>query len=253
MAYSGTANWRRFPVTWSILGSLIASAFVFWSIQSRTLESFVVGPEVLREPWRLLTYAWAHSPLGDGLGILFFAFLCFWVYSIAPSIEDGMGSVRFAILWFVATLLGGLAFALGTVATGVGVHEMGPWLPISALTVIWAARNQSAQLRLYGLIPMSGRLLAVITVVMDIFMLGSQSPVIGVVATLPLGLWWLFGNNQIPFASFSGESISKRLTDRPVMRGTQVYDQKYYDDVKDREIEREEKERLRRLFEGPPK
>ena len=130
---------------------------------------------------------------------------------------------------------------------------MGPWLPISALTVIWAARNQSAQLRLYGLIPMSGRLLAVITVVMDIFMLGSQSPVIGVVATLPLGLWWLFGNNQIPFASFSGESISKRLTDRPVMRGTQVYDQKYYDDVKDREIEREEKERLRRLFEGPPK
>jgi hypothetical protein len=96
-------------------------------------------------------------------------------------------------------------------------------------------------------------MLAVITVVMDIFMLGSRSPVIGVVATLPLGLWWLFGNDKIPFAQVAAERSSTRLTDRPVMRGAQVYDQKYYDDVKDREIEREEKERLRRLFEGPPK
>jgi membrane associated rhomboid family serine protease len=232
---------------------LIASAFVFWSIQSRTLENYVVGPEALREPWRLVTYAWAHSPLGDGLGILMFAFLCLWVYWIAPSIEGSMGSVRFAILWFVATILGGLALAIGAIVAGIGLHEAGPWLPISALTMIWAARNQSAQLRLYGLIPVSGKMLAVITVVMDIFMLGSRSPVIGVVATLPLGLWWLFGNDKIPFAQVSAERSSTRLTDRPVMRGAQVYDQKYYDDVKDREIEREEKERLRRLFEGPPK
>jgi membrane associated rhomboid family serine protease len=252
MAYSGAVNWRRAPATCILIGTLVLSALCFWATQARSLVVFAMGPDAFQQPWRLLTYAWTHSPLGDGLSIIFFAFLCFWIYSIGPSLEQSLGSIRFAVIWLIAVLLGGIAFATGAQVMHLPAVEVGPWLPTSALTIIWAARNQSATLNLYGIIPVSGRVLAILTAVVDVFLLGSQSPLIGIIATLPLGLWWMFGNNQIPFAPFSIEK-SSRLTDRPVMRGIKVYDDKYYDDVKDREIEREEKERLRRLFEGPPK
>jgi hypothetical protein len=251
MASFGGANWRRTPVTWGILASLVLAAFIFWAAQDRGIEAFLLTGDAFREPWRLLTFTWAFSPLGGGLSLLFFALLCYWIYSISPSLEAEIGSLRFAGVWFGACALVGLAVSLGMMVTGASAAMGGPWLAASALTVLWAARNQTATLMLYGLIPVSGRVLAIITVISDILLAGASSPVAGVISALPLGFWWAFGNDQIPFLPFNG--VRKlTLTDQPVMRGIKVYDDQYYEDVRKREQERDERERLRRLLEGPP-
>lgn len=58
------------------------------------------------EPWRLLAYAFLHGNVVH----LLMNFASLW--SLGPSLERSLGSVRFAVLYVVASLGGGLAVCL---------------------------------------------------------------------------------------------------------------------------------------------
>ncbi|MCA8952647.1 MAG: rhomboid family intramembrane serine protease [Planctomycetes bacterium] len=55
------------------------------------------------EPWRLLTYAFVHG------GLLHIGFNTFALLAIGPALETALGSVRFALVYAVAALGGGIA------------------------------------------------------------------------------------------------------------------------------------------------
>lgn len=66
------------------------------------------------EPWRLLTYAFVHG------GLMHVLFNAASLLALGPPLERWLGSVRFAILYVVGALGGGLA----------GVYWHGPWSPL---------------------------------------------------------------------------------------------------------------------------
>lgn len=66
------------------------------------------------EPWRLLSYAFTHG------GLLHVLLNAACLIALGPTLERWLGSARFAVLYVVGALGGGL----------VGVYWHGPWTPL---------------------------------------------------------------------------------------------------------------------------
>lgn len=245
-------NWvvrQRAPFTLFLAASLAASALYWWLTRMQGLDPYLLGSGFLERPWTVVTYPWAYMPFGNFLGITCYLFLLFWLFTTAPQLERDMGTGRFAAFWFASTVVAGLLVAFGM--RGLGIDPRfdfgGPWLPASAVTVLWCARNQTATIMLYGMVPISGFWLAVFTAVADVLYFGTIHPVVGLLAGLHLIPAWFFGLGRMPIG-FTGKP--KRKKEDAVVKGGTRYDDAYYENVKKREIEREEQERLRKLFEG---
>ena len=234
---------QRAPFSMFLVVSLIGCALLAWLTQNKSLLALaMIDPQA--QPWSLITYPWAFSPLASMFGLIFLLFMSMLVIQLGGSIEREMGSGRFAAFWLVFTLLPGLV----GLAAHVPLSE--PWLPLSALIVAWGARNRSATMMLYGIIPLNGVWLAALAAASILFVHGSSNPLVGVAMVLPLGLAWLFASNMLPLAFAGGSSGSSRSKFKVVVKGGTKYDDSYFENVKDREIERAERERLRKLFEG---
>jgi len=197
------------------------------------------------KPWTFLTYPFATT--GSGAGIIFDALQWFWLFWIGSSIEKSDGWKGLLLSFFGYTLLAGLLTAACGRLTGPPVLLVGPWLPISALTCVWAGRNPAAIIRLMMVIPVNGKILAVVTAATDLFIYGAGAPFIGVLAALACVVGWFHGTGAI---------LARR--EKPVVsgRGQRAQNPKEFDQfmtqVRAREKEREERERLRRLLEGGP-
>ncbi len=231
---------QRTPFTLGLVASLVGFALLGWLTQGGTVLALALADPAAR-PWGLLTYPWAYSPLGSPFGLIFLLFLVMWLVQFGGAVEREMGTLRFAAFWFASTLL------FGGVAAVLGMPLMGPMLPGAALVVLWGARNRSASIMLYGLLPLSGTWLAALVAASVLFTYGAGNPLHGLLVALPLGLAWAFGLGRLPLAYAGG---ARRRKPEPVVKGGTKYDAAYYEGVKKREIEREEQERLRRLFEG---
>jgi len=107
---------------------------------------------------------------------------------------------------------------------------------------------------MYGIIPLSGKWLGWVTVATTILLAGFGNPLLGVVCALHLPVAFAFASNRIPAFTYNrGASTSfakAKMGDRANLKKSEKMDPKYYDEVKKREKEREERERLRKLFES---
>lgn len=234
----GWAARQRAPFTLFLVASLGVAALLAWLTQGRTAVPLALLPG---HPWGLLTYPWAFSPLAQPLGLLFFLFFVAFLFQTGATVEGAMGTPRFAAFWAAFTLLPAL------VALSIRHPLAEPYLPASAVIVAWCARNQGATVGFWG-IPMGTRALAGIVAAMELFSYGAASPLSGLLLVLPLGLAWAFGAGRLPIP-FSAAASRKRAPETVVKGGTK-YDDAYYESVRRREVEREEQERLRKLFEG---
>ena len=227
------------PFTLFLLASLVAFALLGWLTQGRAVVPLALIDPV-GHPWSFLTYPWAYNPLAESFGVVFLLFFVMWLVQFGTSVEREMGTARFIAFWLVSTLVPALvAFALG-----LGLAE--PWLPTSAVVVAWCARNRSSTVGFWGF-PLSATVLAGIVAAMVLFSYGRANPLFGVLMAAPLAMAWLFGADRLPLR-YAAAAVRRR--DEPVVRGGTKYDEGYFDEVKDRERERDERERLRRLFEG---
>lgn len=240
---SNVSSWvarQRAPFTVVLAATLVLFSFLGWATQGRALLPLMFdGPE---RPWAFLTYPWAFSPLASPFGLLFLILLVMWLVQFGGALEREMGTLRVTLFWGVATIL----FAV--VAMIFGLSLAGPMLPGCALVLLWCARNRTMSILLWGLLPLSGLLLAAILALSVVFVYGAGNPLHGIAMALPLGLVWLYGLEKLPIAVTGGPRMRPR--EQPVVKGGTKYDAQYYEDVKKREIEREEQERLRKLFEG---
>ena len=243
--FQGWTRRQNAPVTIGVIASLVVAALLFWFTRGESMRAFMIGWDSHARPWSFLTYAWMQMPFGDGLTLMFFVFLMMWLFSFGSVVEKDLGSRGFAVLWFASTVVTGVVLWVGMQILHVDVMYGGAYLPVSAVTMVWCARYPNTSIMLYGIIPVPGRWLALIDVIIVILIYGSGIPLLGVFAAAPLGLAYAYGLGKLPRLGYRQHVEEKHAT-----RAQARYGESYYDDVKKREQEREEKERLRKLFEG---
>ncbi|HEY1955746.1 MAG TPA: rhomboid family intramembrane serine protease [Polyangiaceae bacterium] len=120
---------------------------------------------VVHHPWSVLTAGLLTSPR-DFTSIIITAVA---IYFLAPDLERRWGMWRFFRFYALSIIAGfGLALVLAKIAPGDSqvFHPgamFGPAAALTALAVAWGRENASAQIRLYFLLPISGRMLVWIT------------------------------------------------------------------------------------------
>lgn len=237
------------PVTLALIGALIATFLLAW-FGLRDLfgaDLALLANSLRTSPWTLVTYPFAN--MGDGTGLLWMLLTLLWLWWAGATLEREMGSGRFALCWFTATVAGGLLASAGALLAGVQFVLLGPMLPLSAITMMWGARNPEARIMLMMIIPFKGSWLAALTAALVVFGYGTYHPLIGFFAVITPVLFWLWASNRIPFLAYStGYRSGQRVS-----RGERLREQKrhteWLDAIESKKKERDERERLRQLFE----
>lgn len=230
------------PVTVVVIAAIAACYVLAWFTKSEFFRAELAF-QTLSKPWTSLTYPFAS--FGDGSDFIGTIFELYWLYIIGGEVENSVGGARYSIFLLAATLLGGLGVAIGSGLAGASHFGLeGPLLPIGAVTAAWASRNPKATVRLWAVIPITAMWLAWIYAGIILFELGNRAPIIGVFALLPLGAAWLFATNRIP-----GVYYSSALADKNSAKA-RCKEQVFRAEVDRRKIDRDERERLRKLFEG---
>ncbi|MFZ4508819.1 MAG: hypothetical protein ACOYON_14085 [Fimbriimonas sp.] len=194
-------------------------------------------------PWSLLTYPLAARGSSGG-GIIFTIFMLVWLYYVGGAIEREVGRFRHSMFVFFSILLGSLGLLLGSLASAVPVVEGGPSLLVATMTVAWGGRNPGAIIRLFMILPIAGRWLGWLSAAVVLFSFGVGAPMLGLFALLPIGFAVLFAQDRVPGLGYR----QQRESERGKTKAQVAREDAYFDDVKRREIERQERERLRKLF-----
>lgn len=215
---------------------------------------------VAAQPWAVLTYPLAYD--GDGRNAINVLLLGYWLYSTTTMVERELGSGWTIGIYVIGVLLHGIAALLGGAVIADPILVWSSWLPTAFMTIVWCARNQSVVIRLFLIIPVSGRLLAALTALLTMLYYGTAAtygaasrptPLFGIIVILPLILAWAYGLDRLPlrYGPLRHNPTSNKKTQKE-------FDQ-FITKVRDREKEREERDRLRKLFEdslddeNPPK
>lgn len=255
MALQQGKSWFRHqaaPITIGIIASVILFAFIWWFTGAKGIEQIVIAPGWASRPWAILTYPWAEMPFTTGFGLLGFIFLVMWTFWVGGTLERDLGPTKYVGFWLAMILLPGLFVGLLGPLLGKPFVVAGMWLPIAGMTIAWCTRNPTQQIMLYGIVPLSGKWLGWITLGTTIILSGFGNPLLGVFSAFHLPIAWAFAANKLPFTYSRGASTfgKRKVDDNQFLRKTEKMGASYYDDVKKREKEREERERLRKLFES---
>lgn len=230
------------------MGLIAVSVVTFvlaWGGLHQAILSLAFDPILaLSKPWTFLTFVISNA--GDGRSAFWFILGLLWLWSFGVPIERQEGMKRYALVLIGSTLAVSLSYWLGTLILRPEAVQFlfGTTLTTSCITVIWCARNPNQTIMLMGLVPIQGKFLALFVGILDIMSLGTGSPLLGIFIAIPLVAAWFYGMR--PVAASYG---SNRMT-RAEQKARDRREQAFLDSVKDREKEREEREKLRRLFES---
>ena len=242
--FGSSARAHGAPVTVGLVVAMIAGFVAIWMKLAPQLFGALVfsTDEALAKPWTFFTYPYVVE-VGGFLGLVF---LCLWVWGIGGSVERDLGSTKYLLVWIIFTALCALGLWLGSAILGQSAFLDGGWSPVAALTVIWGTRNATAQVMLMFVLPITGRWMAWLAAGLLFF--GTNPPQLAPFAAAPLLLAYLYAANKISFLPYGTSApIGRRGENAAGSR--RVYKKEYYDEVKRREKDRAERERLRKLFE----
>ncbi len=194
-------------------------------------------------PWTCLTYPFAFVSPGSEFFWIVMAWV--WLYVVGEALEARIGWRNYVLSFLGYSALAAVCVGVGSILVARRVPLFEPWLPISALTCAWAATDPAGPVLLLGVIPVQRRWIAVLSVVSDVVYIGMASPIVGLMAALPCVLAWYVGNGAFS-SGRRGTVVSGR--------GQKAQSSREFDEfitkVRSREKEREEQDRLRKLFEG---
>lgn len=231
--------------TWSLLAVTAVPYLIAWLFAGDALVKLLglSWQGIGQNPWALLSFPLASS--GSGSMIFFVLLTCMWTYMIGRSLESDIGPGLLMGVFGALTLSASTAWILGSLVTGGSPLLAGMFLPLSALTVIWAMRNPEHSILFMMIVPVKAKYLAIVSAVIVLFSMGAGMPLMGVFALLPLLLGFLYATNRIPGLRFGVtpvETGQKKKSNEEFRR--------FQDEVRKKEKEREERERLRKLFEA---
>ena len=147
---------------------LLASAFF-------PVAQFVsfVAPTSWIFPWTALTYP-LFSP--DPIGLLFYGLLLWFV---GGSLERSWGTRFYAIYFAAMSVITALGMSLGAWLYNAQ-FSLSYYLPLAALFLAWAMLNPNLEIRLYGIIPILAKWLALGQVLIIFFTHSSRAyPLLG--------------------------------------------------------------------------
>lgn len=242
---SSSANWLRrqnAPVTLGLIAVLVLFTFILPTLPSGVQGSLAFDAQWYGHPWSLLTYSFIF-PGGPGNLVGLF-FLAWWGLMIGGMVEREMSSRRYGIFLAAVAIGSPLVMWVGAMLFQSPVTIFGPFFIDAAVAVAWGTRFASLELRILGVLPIQARVIGWLFTIGLYLVYGIGNPVLGTFALLPLLAVWAFAENKLPFA------FGPRLIERTKAagRGVVQYDEAYYDEVRKREQERAEKERLRKLL-----
>jgi hypothetical protein len=245
----GFLNQVGTPATFALL-LLTVIGFLF-SISAGTQISSIMFWSDWSHPWGLFTYPFANA--ASGFNLLWFITAAAFLYWIGSTTERDLGASRLLCLFFGMSALGAIFVWIGWQVAGYNVllPLFGLGMPVAALTVAWGTRHPHQNVLLIGIFPTPGWILAWLAVALNLFGYASlyQSPVVGLFASLHLAVAYLLASKRIPGLTPSRSNVPAPL-ERSPLKATERMGDDYYDNVKKREKERAERERLKKLFEG---
>lgn len=136
------------------------------------------APWSLTQPWRLLTYPLVSV---NPIGLLFYGLMLWWV---GGSLERSWGTRFFAIFFGLMSLITALGMSAGAATIGVQSFNIDNWLPLAALIIAWCMLNPDQEIRLWGVIPILAKWLALGEVLYIFFVYAQAHVVLGMSALL---------------------------------------------------------------------
>ncbi len=237
---------RRNPAVFGILAISVVMFLVSFAAP-QTIAPFLrfPGADWMRAPWTLFTYILAW-PMGSIVGLLF---MILALYSFGSSLETRFGTPWFLKLFGIATLSGSV-IAIFASFIEPNATIVTPWVPTSLVMIAWCGFNRLESIMMYGLVRIPAPILALITGAILTFGTLSLGPIGSVSLLVPAALFWLYSIGQLPGVSRARPTVSTGVkADAAAKRKAQA-EREYLDRVQDRVKEREERERLRKLFEA---
>lgn len=188
--------------------------------------------------WSVLTHPFVFTGAGGQAIWLLFSLL--WLHNFGRQIESREGGRALLAVFFAGAVLHGvLAWALFAALVKSGTW-FGPFLAISFVTIYAAGANPRAQVSIMGLVTISMKVLAMGIAVLDVLYVGTSFPIIGLAVCCPLALAWFWGGKGTRLPQRPSKEAKKKNAEFDEFMGK----------VRKREQDRDEQERLRKLFEG---
>ncbi|HEY6001968.1 MAG TPA: rhomboid family intramembrane serine protease [Anaeromyxobacter sp.] len=151
----------RVPTTVGVLLALLVLGTVWGALDRRIPDAAALGPEsiVRGEVWRLVTWPFVETNV---LGLLFGGYMLFW---LGQQLSYAWSERRFLSRFLVYTLGAGLGTTLlSRVWEDASVPHLGVWPVVVGLLVAWAMLFPDRQMNWFGILPMTGKTVAWITV-----------------------------------------------------------------------------------------
>jgi membrane associated rhomboid family serine protease len=194
--------------------------------------------------WQFITYPLISG--GGGFGLIFFLFELMWLYQYGGQIESRYGPKTLLGNFLLSSVAFGVVGLLGSKLFGGAVPLLSDsWLPIAYIIVLACATQPNADFCFWG-ISVKYKWLALLMGLFAIFGYGTGAPLFGVVIALPLLFAWFYGQNKVPGVILGKNIFVAKQEKKRVNREFDEFKSK----VRDKEKDRLEKERLRKLFEG---
>ncbi|MFH1812113.1 MAG: rhomboid family intramembrane serine protease [Pseudomonadota bacterium] len=194
-----------------LLGLLVKIAPGFYVI---LFDNLALSPSAIVDfkVWTLLTYAFVHS-LQDVFHLLFNLLLLFF---FGPALEQRWGTRRFVIFYAMGALGGAALFLAFNVLVGNEARVVGASGAVLAALVAWGLIYPNIPVYFFGILPLRGKHLILITIGIELLMAVSQTPVssathfggMAVGALLVTGYWR-------PRALFEKLQLARKKVRRP--------------------------------------
>jgi membrane associated rhomboid family serine protease len=190
---------------WHLTEGLIFVHFAVFILASANPESLqalaLIPPLVSARPWTLVTFQFIH---GTGMFWFFISMLVLWI--MARPIEDSWGSPRFLAFWLVST------FGASITATLLGRPLAGDVFLGASLLFTFATLFPEVEFRLFFIIPVKVKYLAVFGAAMLVFsslsygVLGGLANVVGMSA----GYLFFLATRRLPTRRKLAFELKKR-------------------------------------------
>ncbi|MCA9111241.1 MAG: rhomboid family intramembrane serine protease [Planctomycetaceae bacterium] len=157
----------------NVVKTLIIANVVVFILQLLTAQTGLVeywlalGPDLVTEKfqiWRLLTYAFCHSP-----GSIFHILMNMYIlYVTGMRIQSYYGPKEFLLFYLSAAILSGLGFVLMELVLGRGGYAIGASGAVAAVFIVYAMRHPREVWLLFFVIPVQVRWLCIGFIIFDL-------------------------------------------------------------------------------------
>lgn len=147
------------PVVRFLLTANVAAFFVQMALPHIANAMVFVPQLALVRPWSVVTYMFLHG------GLMHLGFNMLTLFFFGPQVEIRLGARRFAILYFI----GGISGALVSLIFSSGSPIIGASAGVFAVSLAFAYFWPTAQILIWGILPVQARVLVIFTTIMAIY------------------------------------------------------------------------------------